>query len=267
MGPLLPWLTLLACGTQAVVETITLEEGSYSAVVPAGWDGDSALPTAFHFHGAGGSPEQYTGAEDVLADYAQRGVLLLLPEGEDGHWRTDPGWGGRDEYAFTADVLADAGERWPVDEGRVYATGFSVGGALVANIGCDHSEAFAAVAPISGGFWLPAPESCGAEPVPVSHTHGEADTTWPIDGRCFREGEDGECEAGQAPLEDDIQTWLGHLGCEDEPREETIGPLRCQVWDRCESGDELRLCLHDEGHTRLDGWAGRQLDWLLQFER
>lgn len=262
-------LILLACAGGPEVIEVDLADGTYFAVVPEGWDGADPLPAAVHFHGAGGHPSQYYDKPDVVEDFAEAGVLLLLPEGADGFFRSDPALypDDRDDLAFTEAVWADAEGRWPLDPDRQYATGFSVGGAMVAALGCERAERYAALGPMSGGFWFPAPEACGGPPAPVSHTHGTEDSTWPLEGRCFRYADDtGECERGQAPMEDNLAIWLEQHGCGEQTAVYTDGPQTCEVWTDCRDG-EVQLCLHEEGHTRLDGWAGRQLDWLLGHTR
>jgi len=261
-------LALLACANDLPeAREITLDDGVYYALVPTGWDGEAALPASMHFHGAGGSAAQYYNNEDVVTGFNDAGVLLLLPESEAGFFRSDDRFStGRDDLAFTEAIWADAESRWPIDAGREYATGFSVGGNMVAALGCDYGERYAALAPMSGGFWFPAPELCGGPPVPISHTHGTADGTWPLDGRCFREADDGSCESGQSPMEDNFTIWTDMLQCGEATETSSDGPLTCETWTDCQDG-ELRLCLHDEGHTRLDGWATRQADWLLTHTR
>jgi len=260
-------LLLLACsGDLPDAQEVTLDDGVYYALIPADWDGEAPLPASVHFHGAGGSAEQYYGNEDVVQGFSDAGVLLLLPEGEGGFFDTSPEPGDRDDMAFVEAIWEDAEARWPIDAAREYATGFSVGGSVVATLGCDYGERYAALAPMSGGFWFPAPDTCGGPAVPISHTHGTADGTWPLEGRCFREADDGSCERGQSPMDDNFAIWTELLQCGEATETSTDGPLTCETWTDCANG-ELRLCLHDEGHTRLDGWAARQAGWLLSHAR
>ena len=51
-------------------------------------------------------------------------------------------------------------------------------------------------------------------------------------------------------------------GCPDQPaRSETMQGLSCEIWDRCASGRELRLCLHEGGHLLPEGWVGLAHRW------
>ncbi len=54
------------------------------------------------------------------------------------------------------EILTEAKERYPIDESRIYATGFSYGGYMTNLLGCKRPDIYAAVgpcgAPISNGF-------------------------------------------------------------------------------------------------------------------
>lgn len=87
-----------------------------------------------------------------------------------------------------ADALLDElAATFCVDEGRVYATGFSNGGMFVNRLGCDLAARFAAVAPVSGllarGF------NCApAAAQPIMYLHGTQDNTVPLDGAASTDG-------------------------------------------------------------------------------
>lgn len=265
-------LSLLACNRPCEGDrACSLENGEYHVLVPDGWDEQEPLPVVVHFHGYRGSAEQYYANDDIVDSFSEAGVLAILPNGIDGRWNSNPAWtepGERDDFAFVAAVLDDVAARLPLDKDRVYATGFSAGSAMAVRLACTESERFAAIAPISGGFWDPAPTDCSMAPIPVSHTHGTSDETWPLEGRCFRPGDGGGCDGGQAPMVDNFALWTEHLSCgADASTTMEEGPLSCEVWTDCASGLELRRCLHDGGHERLDGWPARQSSWLLQHSR
>lgn len=241
-----------------------LPDGQYFAVEPAGWDGQSPLPTLVFAHAYKGSPGQYYNDEDVVAAFAAAGALLVLPQSEGVAWNLSSfGGPGRDDLLFFDEVLEDVGARWPVDEDRLYAGGFSLGGSMAYELACERGDLYAAVQPISGAFWEPLPEDCPSGDVPVRHVHGTADTTWPVEGQEFGDG------FGQGSAADTVAFWREHDGCgpADDPPDDTVveGPETCSVWSACDPGVEVRLCLHDEGHHRVDGWAERMLDWVLRF--
>lgn len=250
-----------ACGDDVAC---VLSDGEYYAVAPDSWDGQSALPTVIFAHAYKGTPGQYYGDPEVVAAFDAAGALLVLPKAEGVAWNLSAfGGPGRDDLLFFDAVLADVEARWPVDEDRLYAAGFSLGGSMAYELACERGERYAAIQPISGAFWDPLPETCPGGPVPVSHVHGTADTTWPVEGQEFGDG------FGQSAAADTVAFWRAQDGCgpAEDPPDETIedGPETCSVWSACDPGLAVRLCLHDEGHHRVDGWASRMLDWSLRF--
>ena len=246
------------CGGGVVCE---VDDGVFYAVAPAD-AGRDPLPALIFAHGAGGSPQQYTESASVLEAFSAAGVLLIAPEGTDGHWSINEGWGsGRDEIAFFDEVLAEADEVWGLDADRLYISGFSVGASVAYMAACERPDLYAAAAPMSGSYWEPFPESCAGGPLPVRHVHGTADQTWPLEGRSFGD------HATQGSAQGAVDLWRAHDGCAETTEEVVLGPLTCQVWSDCDGDSEVRFCLHDEGHTRIDGWAADLLEWLVLQSR
>ncbi|MCB1541757.1 MAG: prolyl oligopeptidase family serine peptidase [Rhodoblastus sp.] len=234
--------------------------GRYYVRPPAGWDGARALPVAVYFHGYRSS------AADAMADAAlgealsKAGVLLVAPDGLDGRW-TIAGKlsAGRDDIAFVRDVLADLRRRYPIDERRLVATGFSAGGFMVWQIACAAGDLFAAYAPISGAFLDPIPENCPTGPASLRHVHGTADVVVPMSGRWI---------AGGRVRQSDVDASVARLreidGCAERPkREERRGELVCRVWPAgaCASGREIELCLHGGGHSFEPDWIVDAVNW------
>ena len=267
MSPLLlSLLTVIACSRCEGDSPCAVESGRYYAVPPAGWDGESPLPVALHFHGWTGHPAQYYANPAVTEPFSDAGILLVLPEGVDATWTVDNmGLQGshRDEIAFVEEVLSDVRERWPVDDDRVFVSGFSLGASLAHVVACElGGDQFTAASPMSGGFWEPVPTTCAGPPVPVCHIHGLNDSTWPIEGR---EVTEGDAVGWQVPVEEDIAMWRSHNGCTEASREEIMGPLTCTIWEDCASGSVVELCVHDGGHERFDGWVEREVAWFDRF--
>ena len=153
-----------------------------------------ARALVFNLHGSGGSAagqQAYT-AMDSFAD--AQGFIVAYPDGAvalgGGFAWNVPGQplsgGGAvppdaaDDVGFFAQAVARLAQRYPIDARRIFATGFSGGGRMSSQLGCDLPAMFAAVAPISG---LRFPGPCGAaRAVPVISFHGTADSTNPYDG-------------------------------------------------------------------------------------
>lgn len=244
-----------ACGDDKVCR---VDGGEYFAIFPDGWDGRTPLPVILSAHGYGGSPDSLLVRDDIRDPYSDGGVLWLVPEGADRSWatrnspETDDG-GHRDDVRFLGRVLDDAAERWSVDRSRVAASGFSQGASMASELGCLDPERWGVVMPVSGTFWQPVPASCAGE-VPVRHTHGTLDPTWPLSGRAigpFHQGAVGDAMA----------TWASAAGCDPEPVPRSEAGRTCSVYTGC-AGGEVRVCFHDGAHAFPSDEADLQLEWL-----
>ena len=236
-----------------------IEEGEYEAWLPAGWNEKDPLPVVMYIHGYNGSPASVSNKEDVMAEFSDAGVLLLLPESHNGSWDVRLNSDSRDDLGFFDAILEAAEDCWGIDESRLYVTGFSIGGSMAHQLACYRGDVFAASAPLSGTFWDPMPTSCDVPPIPVRHTHGLSDTTWPYEGQEFSPG------AIQGAAEDGVAVWRTHNNSTEATTTELEGDgaLTCTVWG--EGDAEVRLCTHEKGHTRIDGWAGRMIEWFYKF--
>jgi polyhydroxybutyrate depolymerase len=201
--------------------------------------------------------------EGLSRAFSEAGVLLIAPDGLNGDWSfpgADPLAGlakpARDELAFVHAVLADVRARLPVDQTRLWATGFSIGGSMVWYMACDDRQEFAAFVPVGGAFWLPMRRHCGG-PVNLMHIHGLTDATVPLEGRQPVPGYvQGDIFAGMARLRQ-------LNGCPTAPsRFERSGVLMCRIWEGCKSSHDLRLCLHPNGHELQPAWILDSWDWV-----
>jgi polyhydroxybutyrate depolymerase len=235
-------------------------DGRYYALPPPGWDGKSPLPATIFFHGWQSTGMAFAEDPGFTAAFAAEGVMLVLPDGVDRSWAHggSPS-GARDELAFMDEVRADLLARWPVDPDRLLVTGFSQGGSMVWDLACHRGRDYRAFVAVSGAFWEPLPKHCESGPVDLLHIHGTGDGVVPMAGRPIGDRwRQGDVLAGMAILRDAD-------GCPAAPaRAEpaaAVAGLACEVWDRCSSGRELRLCRHGGGHLMPEGWVHLAHAW------
>jgi polyhydroxybutyrate depolymerase len=255
-------LTIAALtSARAEPQLIALDQGTYRAVVPPAWDGRSALPLVMYLHGFREDSGTISGNAGLVAAVTSLDALLIIPDGVDQNWshRGAPSQ-KRDDLAFLHDVVADAEKRWPVDQARVFATGFSIGASMVWDLACHDAKGFAAFLPFSGDFWTPYPARCESGPVELRHTHAINDHTFPMEGRALFNGQyhQGDIHQSFAIIEasDD---------CATQPDEKTRdGDLDCESWTRCGSGKQLEMCLHTGDHQIQPDWLHRSVLWALQ---
>lgn len=133
----------------------------YDVYAPPGADGGTPLPVVVVLPGSNMAPESMrtlTGL-DLLAD-SEDFVVAYVAAGPDG-LDSRLCCGGTDgDVDYIRAVVAAMSGQWAVDPGRVYATGFSAGASMAYKLAVRAPDLFAAVAPVSGGFY----------PDPVSDT-------------------------------------------------------------------------------------------------
>jgi len=229
------------------------------APLPAG-----AMPLVLAFHGGGGRGQGMARLSglDLLAD--RRGFMVLYPDGVDRHWNDGRATIKRkiDDVGFVAALLDTMEQRYPVDAGRIYATGISNGGIFAERLACDLAGRIAAVAPVSGTLAADLAPSCTpARPVSVLQIAGTADPIMPFGGGNVADfGGIGE---GGAVLsaEQTAAFWAARDGCAPAAPPAALPPLAAPDgtsvvatrWDTCAGGSRVELlALQGGGHT----WPG-----------
>lgn len=255
---LLPMLTLgtagCACGGDKACK---LDGGEYFVIEPAGWDGSTRLPVVLTAHGFGGTTNVILSRSDIADPYSDAGILWVVPQGADNSWNTrsspEDTPEGRDDMAWLGAVLDEVAEQWPIDRDRVAASGFSQGASMASDLACYDPDRWPVAMPVSGTFWRSVPERCN-KAIPVRHTHGTTDTTWPMEGRPIGSWHQGSVAEAEA-------TWTATGSCDGEPETVMEGDMACTVYSGCTGGD-VRVCLHDGAHRFPDDEAPRQVAWL-----
>lgn len=243
---------------------------AYFVAAPADLDGPA--PLLVHLHGAGSSGRAVIRAQGFVQAFTDRGFVVLAPSGtvrthgarEFSNWsvkdgRNDPETDSFDgDYAFLQAARAAVAARYEIDPARTLLAGFSRGGSYVWDVACADPNAYAAYAPIAGGFWTPLPADC-AGPVKLLHTHGWRDMTVPLEGRLLRGGalRQGDIFAG-------LEVWRAENGCDNlrATEFETDAALWRRRWTNCDAGTALELALHPGGHGRPPGWPELAIAWF-----
>ena len=208
----------------------------------------------FNFHGAGSSAKRQF--EYVsFADLADRdGVILVMPDAnkeyiDQSHhlaeyWNSawEAKWRERDyDVDFVLAIVEELRSEYCV--GDFYAAGMSAGGDMTTALQCMTDSPFRAFAPVTYRYWN-APECEDAPARSMISFHGTDDKIVPIEGL-------------PAPWFDPhvneiMQSWAEHNGCDPEPGEERAGlDVLRYSWDGCDAPVEWYL-VEGGGHT----WPG-----------
>ena len=132
------------------------------------------LPLIFSFHGHGDDMEnfQFVGLQQAWPD-----AIVVYVQGlpsRDGYrgWQVEPGEYGDRDLKLVDAALASLKKTYNVDDGRIYATGFSNGAHFTYLLWAARPNVFAAYAPVAGRIREAA---MPREPRPLFHVGGSRD--------------------------------------------------------------------------------------------
>lgn len=212
--------------------------------VPPG--GPQPGPVVLLFHGAGATPEWMAGETGWSGLADREGFVVAYPEGSrpdpnrparflanPPHWNDGSGrGGGADDVGFTRALLDELERRLPTHPATAFVTGFSNGAGMAFRVAAELTERVAAVAPVAGYCWLPAPRP--RQPVPTLYLVGTADPLVPLEGGMVTSPW-GLC-LPRPPVHATLARWAEAIGCPTEPEEHDEDGIR-----RLTYGPEGRL--------------------------
>ncbi|WP_421782390.1 alpha/beta hydrolase family esterase [Kiloniella litopenaei] len=218
-----------------------LDGRSYQVKVPPDWDKKSPLPVLMHFHGWGRTGKNVVNNPRITQATDKHGFLLVAPDGLGKSWDF---WDKTSrDTPFAKAILADLKTKWPLDENRIYLSGFSYGSAMAWRLACESDQDFAGLLAIAGTLWQQEDIQCQGGPIKVTHVHGLKDNVMSLP-----KGKDNN------PLKG-IELWRRTNQCQIEPDTvEKINIFTCHHWTGCTSGKETSICLHNYGHMIPKGW-------------
>jgi poly(3-hydroxybutyrate) depolymerase len=204
----------------------------YILRLPDGYDPSVPHRIVFAFHGGAGSAVQVdngdppnTGLDPTGPYYGIKAesVDTIFVAGQAvGTWSTS----NMNDVDYVKALVAELEGKLCIDQSRIFATGFSMGGIMtINNVGCKLADVFRAIAPMSGQI-----QDCpGSAPIPYWSSHGTGDTTITIDkGRAARD------------------EFVARNGCETTtlPSE----PAGCVKYQGCTTGYPVEWCEFDGVH-------------------
>ena len=127
----------------------------YSIYVPASYDGTTSFPLLFNFHGGGGTIASHIGVADMSSIADTANFIVVYPQA-----RPDPSdgnsfnWiskvpGTYDDVPFISSLIDTIANNYQIDQNRIYACGYSLGGDMSFELGCKLNNRIAAIAPVA----------------------------------------------------------------------------------------------------------------------
>lgn len=178
MKSILISLFVLIASTASALESKTINvNGStrkYLQYVPKGI-GKNA-PLLISCHGMNQDANYQSGMLKIesVADTAM--FITVFPEGEGKSWDIS----GNKDINFILGIIDKLHEEYKIDRGRVYLSGFSMGGMFTYHAMTKIADKIAAFAPISG-YPMGGMSFTSSRPIPIIHTHGTSDSVVPFD--------------------------------------------------------------------------------------
>ncbi len=171
------------CYSNSNTETIIHDgiDREYFLYVPDSYDGTTAVPIVFNFHGFGGNAEGFMEYADLRSVAETNTFILVYPQGSclegSSHWNPCPNGPDNkseaDDFGFIEAMINQLSSEYYIDLDRIYAGGYSNGGMMAYGLANYKSDLIAAVASVSGTML-----NCTGStnhPMPVIHLHGTSD--------------------------------------------------------------------------------------------
>ena len=190
---LLIFITCLsASSAQGYISSTIQNDGltrEYNIYVPASYDGTTNFPLVFNLHGGGGTNSVWQAASDMrpIADTAD--FILVYPQA-----RPDPSDGNSfnwipkvpgtfDDVPFFSSLIDTIASNYQIDQNRIYACGYSLGGDMTFELGCKLNNRIAAIAPVARTMQANPNSFCSpVHPTGILTILGTDDLTSPYNG-------------------------------------------------------------------------------------
>ena len=159
----------------------------YYVQLPSTYSSVKPYPVVFQFHPLGGSAQQALTEYRISAGLPD--AIYVTPQGLTDS-SGNAGWANTNgvDINFTKAMLSSVQSTYCVDNTRIFSVGFSYGGMMSFAVGCEMSDVFRAIAPMSGALYSDFRCSGTGHPIAMWGSHGLNDTTVPIaDGRAARD--------------------------------------------------------------------------------
>jgi S-formylglutathione hydrolase FrmB len=130
---------------------------TYRVYLPANFPPGPKLPVVYLLHGGGEGYRNWSN-QSVAVQYAVKGFILVMPDGDESYWMNEVG-SPHDRYEdfVTKDLIADVESRFPArtDRGGRAVVGLSMGGFAAIDYALVHPDLFAFAGALSPSVDVP----------------------------------------------------------------------------------------------------------------
>jgi polyhydroxybutyrate depolymerase len=161
----------------------------YSIYVPTSYDGTTSFPLLFNFHGGGGDIASHIAIADMRSIADTGNFIVVYPQA-----RPDPSDGNSfnwipkvsgtfDDVPFISSLIDRIASNYEIDQNRIYACGYSLGGDMSFELACKLNNRIAAIAPVARTMQANPDSFCSpTHPTGILTILGTDDTTSPYNG-------------------------------------------------------------------------------------
>ncbi|MFA6281716.1 MAG: PHB depolymerase family esterase [Candidatus Omnitrophota bacterium] len=237
---------------------------TYLIHVPLQYRKVKAYPLVFVLHGGTANADNAMRMSQMNPKADQEGFVVVYPNGSgkledrllgwnDGSKRLGEANSNIDDVAFFRQLIAQIEKDYNIDTKRIYVTGISNGAMMAYRLGCELSDKFAAIAPVSGA--LNYGQSFPVNPLSVIIFHGTADQYVPYNGGIGKAS--GGEERNDKSVAYAVDFWVKHDGCKLVPIKEEFGSIVKEQYSGGKADTEVVLyTIKDGGHCWPGGIEG-----------
>ena len=231
-----------------ISETIQYEglTREYSIYVPASYDGTTSFPLLFNFHGGGGDIASQIAIADMSSISDTANFIVVYPQA-----RPDPSDGNSfnwipkvpgtfDDVPFISSLIDTIASNYEIDQNRIYACGYSLGGDMSFELACKLNSRIAAIAPVARTMQANPDSFCFPEhPTGVLTILGTDDNNSQYNGITY-DGVEYYLSAAATH-----SYWANHNNCDVNPTMSTVSPsVERYTWSTisgCSYVEELKV--------------------------
>ncbi len=220
---------------------------SYVLVLPKGYDGKTAWPVVFAFHGTGSNAQEFI---DPYYGNVKKGVadraILVAPDGIERNGMT--GWasfGGSSvieevDFALFDSLILSLKANYCMDESRIFSMGHSAG-AMISNQFAYERKVLRGIAPFSGGGPYTSGKTSAAGKVAAFVGHNPYELTAATDSCKY-------AVPWKSTGWPTLKYWCTINGCNDPspmPTSPFSGSPPCSIYAGCDPAYPVVLCFYD----------------------